>query len=112
MTHNILGTLTLVTPPSAIQSHNESFCIVNFSEQDKNTFRDFLNKEKANDNLTIYIVDTENKEMTLDWLTEVISKSNNVIIKSRNNKYKILKSASINKLEEVFNVGQWSKFKL
>ena len=57
-------------------------------------------------------VDTENKEMTLDWLTEVISKSNNVIIKSRNNKYKILKSASINKLEEVFNVGQWSKFKL
>ena len=112
MTHNILGTLTLVTPPSTIQSHNESFCIVNFSEQDKNTFRDFLNKEKANDNLTIYIVDTENKEMTLDWLTEVISKSNNVIIKSRNNKYKILKSASINQLEEVFNVGQWSKFKL
>ena len=43
--------------------------------------------------------------MTLEWLTEVISKSNNVIIKSKNNKFKILESTLINKLEEVFNGG-------
>tara|TARA_B100001093_G_scaffold515552_1_gene592126 strand:+ start:44 stop:358 length:315 start_codon:yes stop_codon:yes gene_type:complete len=103
MTQNNQGTLTLVTPPSSITSNNESFCVVNFTEEDKTKFADYLNKEKPKDNLTIYIVDTDNKEMSLNWLTEVIGKSHNVIIKSKNSKFKILKSKTINKLEEVFN---------
>jgi hypothetical protein len=103
MTRN-LGTLTLVTPPSTIESKNESFCVVNFNEQDKIKFSDYLNKDKAKDNLIIYIVDTENKNMTLEWLTDVMSKSHNVVVKSKNNKFKVLKSETVNKLEEVFNV--------
>jgi hypothetical protein len=49
-------------------------------------------------------VDTENKNMTLEWLTDVMSKSHNVVVKSKNNKFKVLKSETVNKLEEVFNV--------
>ena len=35
MNETRLGTLTLVTPPSIIDSNNETFCLLNFNEQDK-----------------------------------------------------------------------------
>ena len=82
MTQNRLGTLTLVTPPSSIQSDNESFCIVNFKDEDKDKFANYLNEYKPDDDLTIYVVDSNNSEFTLDWLIDVIEKSNNVIVKA------------------------------
>ena len=79
MTQNRLGTLTLVTPPSSIQSDNESFCIVNFKDEDKDKFANYLNEYKPDDDLTIYVVDSNNSEFTLDWLIDVIEKSNNAV---------------------------------
>tara|TARA_B100001057_G_C22241951_1_gene716113 strand:+ start:212 stop:550 length:339 start_codon:yes stop_codon:yes gene_type:complete len=93
MTENKLGTLTLVTPPSSIQSENESFCIVNFNDEDKDKFSNYVNEYKPNDNLTIYVVDNNNPEFSLDWLLDVIEKSNNVIVKSSQG-YKFLNKST------------------
>ena len=57
-----MGTITLVTPPSIIENLNETFCLLNFSDEDKDQFMNFLNEfyTKDTDNLTVYIADQNN----------------------------------------------------
>ena len=98
-----LGSLTLVTPPSAIENNNESFCIVNFTKQDQDKFSKFINKYKPHDNINIYVVDyVKDKKLDLQWLTSVIEKSQTVIISSQN-KLKILKTTTANNLEDLLH---------
>jgi len=99
-----MGTITLVTPPSIIENLNETFCLLNFSDEDKDQFMNFLNEfyTKDTDNLTVYIADQNNNQFNGKWLTEAIEKSNNVIVKSLQG-FKFLKSNKIKNLKEFFN---------
>tara|TARA_E500000178_G_scaffold313431_1_gene330821 strand:+ start:2438 stop:2755 length:318 start_codon:yes stop_codon:yes gene_type:complete len=94
-----LGTLTLVTSPSIVQNNDETFCIINFSQSEQDKFANFLNIKKAKENITVYVVDQEkDKQLDLKWLTDVVNKSNTVILKSEN-KFKVLKNSTVLDLE-------------
>lgn len=54
------GQITLVTPPSFFQNQNKSFCLVNLSKKDKDSFADALNKHMPDEDLTIYLWDDNN----------------------------------------------------
>jgi|TARA_B100000424_G_scaffold227651_1_gene188454 hypothetical protein len=103
MKTNRLGKLTLVTAPSITDDRNETFCIINFSQQDQDKFSIFLNQYKTDNDLTVYVVDSlKDKTMTLKWLTDVIEKSHTIILSSKN-KIKILKTNTDHNLLELFN---------
>ena len=99
METNKLGTLTLVTSPSIVQNNDETFCIINFSNREQDKFAHFLNTNKAKENITVYVVDSEkDKQLDLKWLTDVVNKSNTVILKTEN-KFKVLKNSTVLDLE-------------
>jgi hypothetical protein len=50
----------------------------------------------------VYIVDQENDQNNVKWLTQVMKKSYNIIIKSTT-EFVVLKSNEIKNLEEFFN---------
>lgn len=54
------GQITLVTPPSFFQNQNESFCLVNLSKRDKDSFADELNRYLPKADLTMYLWDDNN----------------------------------------------------
>tara|TARA_Y100000591_G_C21650528_1_gene602583 strand:- start:288 stop:581 length:294 start_codon:yes stop_codon:yes gene_type:complete len=41
------GTVTLITPPSWFQNQDVSFCLINLSKRDKDSFADQLNKHMS-----------------------------------------------------------------
>ena len=49
-----LGQITLVTPPDFFQNQNKSFCLINFSKRDKDSFADQLNKHMSDEDITVY----------------------------------------------------------
>ena len=103
MQTNKLGKLTLVTSPSIVENTDETFCLINFSKHDQDKFADFISRYKAKENITIYIVDSEqDKSLTFKWLTDAIEKSHTVIISSKD-KFKILKTDIEQNLEGIFN---------
>lgn len=99
-----MGPITLVTPPSIIENKDKTFCIINFSESDKDQFMNFLNQYYylPTDSITVYIADQQNDQNNVKWLTEVMKKSYNIIIKSTT-EFVVLKSNEIKNLEEFFN---------
>ena len=54
------GTVTLITPPSWFQNQDVSFCLINLSKRDKDSFADQLNKHMAKKNVNLYIWDDNN----------------------------------------------------
>ena len=77
-----MGPVTLVTPPSIIENKDRTFCIINFSEKDKDQFLNYLNQYYylPTDSITVYIVDQENDQNNVKWLTQVMKKSYNINI--------------------------------
>ena len=69
MTQNRLGTLTLVTPPSSIQSDNESFCIVNFKDEDKDKFANYLKNNNIEKNDRIAAILPNIPETVISFLS-------------------------------------------
>ena len=59
-----LGQITLVTPPDFFQNQNKSFCLINFSKRDKDSFADQLNKHMPDEDITIYLWDDNNFSVT------------------------------------------------
>ena len=59
-----LGQITLVTPPDFFQNQNSSFCLINFSKRDKDSFADQLNKHMPNEDVTVYLWDDNNFSVT------------------------------------------------
>jgi hypothetical protein len=59
-----LGQITLVTPPDFFQNQNKSFCLINFSKRDKDSFADQLNKYMPNEDITVYLWDDNNFSVT------------------------------------------------
>lgn len=55
-----LGKITLITPPDFLENQNNSFCLINFSKRDKDSFADQLNKHLPNENVTVYLWDDNN----------------------------------------------------
>jgi hypothetical protein len=58
-----LGKITLVTPPDSFQNQNKSFCLINFSKKDKDSFADQLNQHMPNKDVNIYLWDDNNFSM-------------------------------------------------
>tara|TARA_B100001113_G_scaffold262031_1_gene216961 strand:- start:1612 stop:2214 length:603 start_codon:yes stop_codon:yes gene_type:complete len=54
------GTVTLITPPSWFQNQDVSFCLINLSKRDKDSFADQLNKHMSKKNVNLYIWDDNN----------------------------------------------------
>ena len=107
MNETRLGTLTLVTPPSIIDSNNETFCLLNFNEQDKNLFMKYVDSryKNPNEDITVYIANKD-EQYTEKWLTEALEKSNIVIVRSSKG-FKFLKTNNEQQIEEFFNGGEW-----
>lgn len=59
-----LGQITLVTPPDFFQNQNKSFCLINFSKRDKDSFADQLNLHMPNEDVTVYLWDDNNFSVT------------------------------------------------
>lgn len=59
-----LGQITLVTPPDFFQNQNKSFCLINFSKRDKDSFADQLNRYMPNEDVTVYLWDDNNFSVT------------------------------------------------
>ena len=59
-----LGLITLVTPPDFFQNQNKSFCLINFSKRDKDSFADQLNLHMPNEDVTVYLWDDNNFSVT------------------------------------------------
>jgi len=59
-----LGQITLVTPPDFFQNQNKSFCLINFSKRDKDSFADQLNLYMPNEDVTVYLWDDNNFSVT------------------------------------------------
>lgn len=59
-----LGQITLVTPPDFFQNQNSSFCLINFSKRDKDSFADQLNKYMPDEDITVYLWDDNNFSVT------------------------------------------------
>lgn len=59
-----LGQITLVTPPDFFQNQNRSFCLINFSKRDKDSFADQLNKHMPDEDITVYLWDDNNFSVT------------------------------------------------
>ena len=59
-----LGQITLVTPPDFFQNQNKSFCLINFSKRDKDSFADQLNKHMPDEDITVYLWDDNNFSVT------------------------------------------------
>jgi hypothetical protein len=55
-----MGQITIVTPPSFFQNQNKSFCLINLSKRDKDSFADAINKHMPKDDVTLYIWDDNN----------------------------------------------------
>lgn len=55
-----MGQITLVTPPSFFSNQNKSFCLINLSKRDKDSFADAINKYMPKEDLTLYIWDDNN----------------------------------------------------
>tara|TARA_B100001057_G_scaffold340892_1_gene341693 strand:+ start:652 stop:1020 length:369 start_codon:yes stop_codon:yes gene_type:complete len=76
-----LGMVTLVTPPSMMNSEKTSFTLVNLKEKEKNHFAVQLNKLFPDDNVTVYIYDTVGNN---GWLKQAMDKSKFVIADKKN----------------------------
>ena len=72
-----LGTMTVVTPPSMMNSEGLGFTIINLREKEKNQFAKELNRLFPDDNVTVYIYDNPGYQ---DWLEQAITKSKYVIM--------------------------------
>ena len=72
-----LGMVTLVTPPSMMNSEKISFTLINLKEKEKNHFAKQLNKVFPNDNVTVYLYNATGQT---GWLKQAISKSKYVML--------------------------------
>jgi predicted transcriptional regulator len=102
--NKVFGQITLVTPPNIVDHTANTFCIINFSESDKDKFLKFLNNYYTilSDNFTIYIADEKTSRADSKWLTKAIEKSNNVITKSLKG-FNFTKGESIKNMKEYLN---------
>jgi hypothetical protein len=55
-----LGQITLITPPDFFQSENISYCLINLSKRNKNSFADQLNHYMPRQDITVYLWDDNN----------------------------------------------------
>ena len=55
-----MGQITLVTPPDFVQNQNRSFCLINFSKRDKDSFASQLNLHMSQQEITLYLWDDNN----------------------------------------------------
>ena len=71
-----LGTITVVTPPSMLNPHKISFCLINLKEEQKNQFATQLNKLFPNDNITVFIYESSGDG---PWIKQATMKSKFIV---------------------------------
>ena len=71
-----LGTITVVTPPSMLNPHKISFCLINLKEEQKNQFATQLNKLFPNDNITVFIYESSGDGQ---WIKQATMKSKFIV---------------------------------
>lgn len=59
-TQTQMGQITLVTPPDFVQNQNRSFCLINFSKRDKDSFAAQINLHMSRQDITVYLWDDNN----------------------------------------------------
>ena len=72
-----LGTITVVTPPSMLNPHKISFCLINLKEEQKNQFATQLNKLFPNDNITVFIYESVSGDGP--WIKQATLKSKFIV---------------------------------
>ena len=72
-----LGTITVVTPPSMMNPHKISFCLINLKEEQKNQFATQLNKLFPNDNITVFIYESVSGDGP--WIKQATLKSKFIV---------------------------------
>lgn len=72
-----LGTITVVTPPSMLNPHKISFCLINLKEEQKNQFATQLNKLFPNDNITVFIYESARGDGP--WIKQATLKSKFIV---------------------------------
>ena len=72
-----LGMVTLVTPPSMLNPEKISFLIINLKEEQKNQFARQLNQLFPDDNIVVYVYDTQGNN---GWLKQASQKAKFVIV--------------------------------
>ena len=72
-----LGTITVVTPPSMLNPHKISFCLINLKEEQKNQFATQLNKLFPNDNITVFIYESVNNDGP--WIRQATARSRFIV---------------------------------
>tara|TARA_Y100001937_G_scaffold70318_1_gene95758 strand:+ start:2521 stop:2892 length:372 start_codon:yes stop_codon:yes gene_type:complete len=72
-----LGTITMVTPPSMLNPHKISFCLVNLKEEQHNQFATQLNKLFPNDNITVFVYDSVHGDAP--WIRQATMRSKFIV---------------------------------
>ena len=67
-----LGTITVVTPPSMLNPHKISFCLINIKEKEQNQFATQLNKIFPEDNVTVFIYESTHGDGP--WIRQATTK--------------------------------------
>ena len=77
-----LGTITVITPPSMINPHEISFCLINLKEEQKDQFATQLNKIFPEDNITVFMYDIG--AGAGPWIKQAINKARFVVYDNTN----------------------------